>query len=158
MTISRIESLVYGIEDMDAGIRYFEDWGLECLERGADGAHFATPAGQSVVLKMATDASLPDAIERGSTLREVIWGVDDAADLRRIGAELARDREVKKGANGTLHTLDDAAWTAPVENQPPVQTRFGLFLVVVSHLNNHVGQMSYLVQAQGHSTDEPPVW
>jgi hypothetical protein len=25
-------------------------------------------------------------------------------------------------------------------------------------MNNHIGQMSYLVQAQGQSTQEPPVW
>ena len=27
-----------------------------------------------------------------------------------------------------------------------------------AHLNNHIGQMSYLVQALGHNTQEPPSW
>ena len=46
----------------------------------------------------------------------------------------------------------------PVAAQPPIQTRLGLFLVCAAHLNNHIGQMSYLVQALEASTKEPPVW
>ena len=46
----------------------------------------------------------------------------------------------------------------PVDAQPPIRTRLGLFLVCASHMNNHVGQMSYLVQVLKSSTNEPPVW
>ena len=45
-----------------------------------------------------------------------------------------------------------------VSEEPPVQTRFGLILVCAAHLNNHIGQMSYLVRAQGYDTNEPPIW
>lgn len=110
MKITRVESLVYGVEDVDAGIRYFEDWGLQCVERGARSAEFGTPAGQSIVVRPAADAALPAAPDGGSTLREAIWGVDDAALLERIGAELSRDREVKADAQGTLHTKDAAGF------------------------------------------------
>src|SRR5262249_49884694 len=103
---SRIESVVYGVEDVADGIRYFEDWGLECVERGEHGADFATPAGQSILLRAAGDAALPPAVQSGSTLREVIWGVDNGGALEKIGAELTRDREVKPGADGVLHTRD----------------------------------------------------
>jgi uncharacterized damage-inducible protein DinB len=58
----------------------------------------------------------------------------------------------------TLSDQDDAALLAPVQDQPPIQTRLGLFLVCASHLNNHIGQMSYLVQALQSSTNEQPVW
>jgi hypothetical protein len=58
----------------------------------------------------------------------------------------------------TLQTLDDEGLLAPVTDQPPITTRLGLFLVCAAHLNNHIGQLSYLVQAQGHTTQEPPVW
>ena len=106
MTISRIESVAYGVEDVPAGIRYFEDWGLECVERSEHGADFATPAGQSILVRSSTDAALPPAVQNGSTLREVIWGVANGGTLEKIGAELSRDREVKPGADGTLHTQD----------------------------------------------------
>jgi uncharacterized damage-inducible protein DinB len=58
----------------------------------------------------------------------------------------------------TVESLDEAALRTPVANEMPIQTRFGLVLVCAAHLNNHIGQMSYLVQAQGHSTQEPPIW
>jgi hypothetical protein len=58
----------------------------------------------------------------------------------------------------TLSTQDDSAFLTPVSGQPPIQTRLGLFLVCAAHLNNHVGQMSYLVQALQTSTNEKPVW
>jgi hypothetical protein len=58
----------------------------------------------------------------------------------------------------TVSSLDAAGWQAPVEGQPPVQTVFGLVLVCASHINNHIGQMAYLVRQLGHDTNEPPVW
>ena len=47
----------------------------------------------------------------------------------------------------TLESQDDAGFATPVAEQLPIQTRLGLFLVCAAHLNNHIGQMSYLVQA-----------
>jgi hypothetical protein len=58
----------------------------------------------------------------------------------------------------TIRALGDDGLMAPIADEMPVQTAFGLLLVCAAHLNNHIGQMSYLVQAQGHSTQEPPVW
>ncbi len=60
----------------------------------------------------------------------------------------------------TVQAQDEAALCQDIQmpDMTPIHTRFGLLLVCVSHINNHVGQMSYLVQAQGHSTQEPPVW
>jgi hypothetical protein len=110
MKIARVESLVYGVEDVDAGIRYYEDWGLDCVERGARGAEFRMPSGQSIHVRLATDAALPAAPDGGSTLREAIWGVEDAASLEAIGAELARDRDVKADARGGLHARDEAGF------------------------------------------------
>ena len=106
MKISRIESLIYGVEDVDAGIRYFDDWGLQCTERGTRGADFRLPSGQSILIRSARDAALPPAPDGGSTLREAIWGVDDAASLEQIGTELGRDRDVKGDAQGGLHAHD----------------------------------------------------
>ncbi len=58
----------------------------------------------------------------------------------------------------TLEAQTDATFALPVPDEPPIQTRLGLFLVCTAHLNNHIGQMSYLVQALEASTKEPPVW
>lgn len=60
----------------------------------------------------------------------------------------------------SIESLDDDSLQVPIQqpDQHPIHTQFGLLLVCAAHMNNHVGQMSYLVQAQGHSTQEPPVW
>ena len=119
MKISRIESLVYGVEDVDAGTRYFDDWGLQCVERGAKGADFRLPSGQSILVRAATDATLPAAPDGGSTLRETVWGVDDAASLERIGAELGRDRDVKSDAQGGLHAHDVSGFAIGFRRSAP---------------------------------------
>ncbi|MFO0807316.1 MAG: DinB family protein [Gemmataceae bacterium] len=58
----------------------------------------------------------------------------------------------------TIQSLDAAGWQSPVEFQPPVQTALGMVLVCTAHLNNHIGQMAYLVRQLGYDTNEPPVW
>jgi uncharacterized damage-inducible protein DinB len=58
----------------------------------------------------------------------------------------------------TLHDLDDQDFAAPVEHQVPIRSRLGLFLVCASHMNNHIGQMSYLVQALRPEQKPAPVW
>lgn len=58
----------------------------------------------------------------------------------------------------TIRAQEADGLMTPVSVQMPVETRFGLFLLCIAHMNNHIGQMSYLVQALGHSTEEPPSW
>lgn len=71
---------------------------------------------------------------------------------------LERFKEAVEMVARTIRSLDAEGLTTPVTEQPPARTRLGLLLVCASHMNNHIGQMSYLVQAQGHSTEEPPMW
>ncbi|WP_406700692.1 DinB family protein [Singulisphaera sp. Ch08] len=83
-------------------------------------------------------------------------------DPRHEPAEaiLARFHEAVELTVKTIQEQDASRLMMPAPAQMPVETRFGLFLICIAHLNNHIGQMSYLVQAQaqGHSTEEPPSW
>lgn len=108
MPIQRVESITYGVEDVARSIQYFEDFGLEKLDGGTAGATFATLTNQLVEVRAATDPGLPPALEKGSTLRHTVWGVDSAAGLEKIGAELARDRAVSRDRSGTLNTVDES--------------------------------------------------
>ena len=60
----------------------------------------------------------------------------------------------------TIETMSEEDLMRPAADadRHPIETRFGMLLVCAAHLNNHIGQMAYLVQAHGHSTHEPPVW
>lgn len=110
MTILGVQSVVYGVEDVATGLKYFDDWGVPAAERGAQGGEYKLPSGQTIRVRSASDASLPPPAEGGSTAREIIWGVDGKAALDQIGGELGRDREVKRDADGTLHTTDALGW------------------------------------------------
>lgn len=122
MKITRIESLLYGIGEVEAGIRYYDDWGLKPLERGRNGADFALPSGQVIRLRSAGDATLPQPIEAGSTVREIVWGVEEPASLEEIGAELSRDGEAALHADGTLHAQDSAGLAVAFRVAAPVDT------------------------------------
>jgi catechol 2,3-dioxygenase-like lactoylglutathione lyase family enzyme len=105
MAIIGIESLVYGVEDAATAIRFFEDFGL--ARDGANGT-FRLAEGSSVAIRDAGDPSLPPPASPGSGPRELVWGVDSEKSLDRIAGDLARDRAVTRGNDGTFHTRDDA--------------------------------------------------
>jgi uncharacterized damage-inducible protein DinB len=71
---------------------------------------------------------------------------------------LARFHEAVALVVRTLHELDDEGFSVPVEHQVPIKSRLGLFLVCASHMNNHIGQMTYLVQAINSEAKQKPVW
>ncbi len=110
MAIARIESLTYGVDALADGLRFAEDFGLERVSRGGDRAVFATPANQTLQLVAADARDLPRGLEPGSTLRELIWGVDTPAALDALYQSLSRDRSVRADADGVLHTHDDTGY------------------------------------------------
>lgn len=104
MTITGIDAVTFGVADLPAATRFLEDWGVKRA-----GAGNYRCADRSEVRIRALDApGLPPAVEPGSTLREIVWGVDSKRALDAIRRELTRDREVRADRDGTLHTVDDA--------------------------------------------------
>ncbi|WP_422056276.1 VOC family protein [Sphingomonas sp.] len=89
MYLTGIDAVVFGVEDMDAARIFLTDWGLTDAGSDAAALNFTTRDGCAVTVRPIGDPSLPPAMQEGSTLRQVIWGVrDDAAmaDLRdRLG-------------------------------------------------------------------------
>lgn len=110
MNIVGLEALVFGVEDVAAGRQYLLDYGLKEVDASSAGASYEALDGGAVVLRRASDASLPPAKAPSPNLRETVYGVADAATLAAIGANLATDREVKTDADGTLHAVDDGGY------------------------------------------------
>lgn len=108
MPVIRVESITFGVEDVARCVQYFQDFGLETLDKGEKGATFATATHQLVEVRAANDPGLPAALEKGSTLRFTVWGVDSAASLEKVAAELSRDRDVRRDSAGVLHTVDES--------------------------------------------------
>ena len=108
MPIMRIESLIYGVENLEICIKFLDDWGLEKIEETKLGAEFRTPDNQSIILRPSIDNSLPPTEEKGSTLREILWGVDSKTALNDLANDLETDRNVSSDNSGVIHTTDDS--------------------------------------------------
>ena len=107
MNVIGVEQLIYGSEDVAAATKYFEDWGLTLDAQSDRSADFSLPDQTTIHIRAIDAPALPPAVVPGSTVRECIWGVKDAASLKSIGEELSRDREVTEDADGVLHTVDE---------------------------------------------------
>ena len=110
MTIIRIERVVYAVDDIPHSTRFFEDFGLELAHADDSGATLTTATGQQIQLRADSDPDLPAPLESGNTLREVVWGVDDAEHLEQLRARVAEDRDVRVDDEGVVHTLDETGY------------------------------------------------
>jgi len=106
VNIIGLESLVFGVDDVEACSRYLSDYGL--TSSGTD--RLEALDGTSVVLRPRDDAALPPALGTRSMLRKTIYGVADDAALGEIATELGKDREVKRLSDGSLEAADDVGF------------------------------------------------
>lgn len=107
MRIIGPDELVFGVDNLDACKTFLLDYGLTGVNENAAGGTYEALDGTAVTLRQRDDATLPAPLPTGNMLRQTIWGVEDQAALDEIEADLSRDREVRKLADGTLETLDD---------------------------------------------------
>ena len=106
MNVTTIDAVTYGVEDLAEAKNFWTDFGLALVEERRDRLLFRSLDQSDVEIKLATDPSLPPPIEDGPGVRESIFGVRARADLDAIAAELAKDRDVRRDADGTIHTRD----------------------------------------------------
>ncbi|MDT4842037.1 HpaD: 3,4-dihydroxyphenylacetate 2,3-dioxygenase [compost metagenome] len=107
MAIVGIETLLYGVEDLEKSTKFFDDFGLPLVSNGEAFSHFRLEEGSNVVLRHVDDPLIPKSAVVGQGVREVIWGVDTQGNLDTLVADLKRDREVSTDIDGTVHFLTD---------------------------------------------------
>jgi len=107
MNIIGLDELVFGVEDIEACSRYLVDYGLQPMASSGEGGRFEALDGTGVVLARASDPDLPAPVGPASLLRETIYGVGDEGTLKAIAAELSKDREVRRAADGSVSCVDD---------------------------------------------------
>jgi catechol 2,3-dioxygenase-like lactoylglutathione lyase family enzyme len=105
MNVTNLDSVTFGVTDLETCRRFWSDFGL-AEHRTDEGSVFSCCNGSTVVLREASDPSLPAAIEPGATQREATFGVGSQADVDAIAAELERDRPIRVDDDGTVHATD----------------------------------------------------
>ncbi|GAA3918305.1 VOC family protein [Microbacterium invictum] len=124
MSIERIESVVYGVDDLDECARFFVDFGLELVEHTEDRVVLTTQVKQRLVLKRNDDPTLPASVEATPGIREVVWGVDSQAALDALVENLRTDREVDVDQDGVAHTYDETGFGLGLALTDPVQLNY----------------------------------
>lgn len=107
MNIIGPDTLVFGVDDIDACARYLVGYGLKPVSTDEWGQRFEALDGTGVVLFHQDDPMLPPLLGTASMLRKTVYGVDTGVTLEAIAHELRRDRQVRRLANGSLETVDD---------------------------------------------------
>lgn len=106
MSILGVESVVFGVADLDEHARFWVDFGLPPVSRTADEAVFQLASGSRVILLRHGDPRLPSPDPfPGDGLKETVWGVDTAKNLEALVAGLATDREIRRDADDTAHLV-----------------------------------------------------
>jgi catechol 2,3-dioxygenase-like lactoylglutathione lyase family enzyme len=103
MNIIGPDTLVFGVDDVDACTQFVLDYGLESVGN----RRFEALDGTGLEIFAKDDPALPPALETGSSIRKTIYGVADQQTVDAIAEELGKDREVKQLEDGSIEAQDD---------------------------------------------------
>ncbi len=108
MAIFGIESLVYGVDDVGESTRFFDDFGLVRDEDAADGGvGYILPEGSRVLILPREHPRLSRSRVVGNGVHEIVWGVADAAALRRVARRLQPDVAIEDDGEGGVRFVTD---------------------------------------------------
>lgn len=110
MNITGLEALVFGVDDLAECGQYLTDYGLTPVDVTSAGGRYEALDGTAVVIAHRDDSGLPPPLASGCLLRKTLFGVSNAASLDAIREELAKDREVKSLADGSIESVDDSGF------------------------------------------------
>ena len=103
MALMGIDAVVFGVANLAEARRFLDDWGVRRLSADDDRLVYETRDGAQVIVRPIDAPDLPPPIEPGNTVREVIWGAADAAELQ---ATLDRIGNTQPGADGLSRVTD----------------------------------------------------
>jgi catechol 2,3-dioxygenase-like lactoylglutathione lyase family enzyme len=129
MNILGLEYLVFGMDDLAGGRQFLLDYGLHEAEYDPlHGGIYEALDGTALVVRPSDYPGLPPLPPKAATpsLRETVYGVDNADTLATLHAKLAAEREVRVDADGTLHCIDDAGFGVAftVTRRRPIEARY----------------------------------
>lgn len=106
MALSGIEAITFGVSDIAECKRFLDDWGLSPLAIDEDRLVYETQDGGQIIVRSKDDPDLPDPIEPGNTVREVVWGAANQQELDAALRSLRETGDLEIGADATPRTRD----------------------------------------------------
>lgn len=106
MSILGIDEVTFSASDLPQCRQFCLDWGMRLVQESAQDMVFETLNGCRVIVADPARAGLPTGLEADPTLREVVWGVDTAPELERLG-------QAMRGQPGFMARDDGFACTDP---------------------------------------------
>jgi catechol 2,3-dioxygenase-like lactoylglutathione lyase family enzyme len=88
MSVLGIDEITFAATDLPRCKQFFLDWGMQLVSESALEMVFETLNGCRVIVADPARAGLPPGVEADPTVREVVWGVENASDLQRYGAAM----------------------------------------------------------------------
>ncbi|MDO9278816.1 MAG: VOC family protein [Polaromonas sp.] len=103
-----IDAITYSTDQWEAAALFLADWGLTNISQSDTLQVWETLNGARVNVRRTDDDTLPPAMEKGPTLREVVWGVRSDAQLETLSQALASAPGFldQRASHGTLQALD----------------------------------------------------
>src|SRR4051812_31087063 len=83
MALNGVDAIVFGVKDMGEAKRFLDDWGVALVTSAADKLVYKTRDGAEVIVQPHDKPELPQAIESGNTVREIIWGAANQEELTK---------------------------------------------------------------------------
>lgn len=102
MAILGIESVEFGVDDLELCTRFWSDFGLTVRSRDESETVFEVQSGSRVIVRHGDNGRLPERNFPGNGIRRTIWGVDSQDNLERLAARLAERVEIRREADGTV--------------------------------------------------------
>lgn len=108
MAITGVETLLFGVEDLEKSTRFFDDFGLVRKHADATHTHYRLDEGSNVILRHIDDPAVPQSIYQGFGVKKVTWGVDSQESIDELADKLARSQDIRRDNDGTVHFLAGA--------------------------------------------------
>ena len=90
MQLLGIDEVTFGAGDLEKCRQFFLDWGLSLYTESAQELVFTSLNGCRVIVAQSDKPGVPAGVEPDPTLREVVWGVANAADLDSVRERLSQ--------------------------------------------------------------------
>ncbi len=165
MSVVGIDQVRFVVHDDAEANDFLIRWGLVPVE-DTDGKRYECVDGSSVSYRV--DAGFDPAGAPFQNLDAVIWAVSDAASLDALERDLSRDREVTRGADGTVFLVDALGLNIGlrVSRKRPIEARIDqpavfydravpqeISHIVLGVMDHVVGEAFYTERLGFHVTD-----